>query len=52
MSSEAERIKQEIFDVHDRCKGRPIKSIWGTWKMLQLLKQLFWASYRGDEGNP
>jgi hypothetical protein len=46
--SEVERIKQQIFDVHERCKGHPVKSIGGTWKTLRLLKELFWASFRAD----
>ena len=46
MDGEIERIQQEIFDVHDRCKGRPIKSIKGTWETYQLLKQLFGAVVR------
>jgi hypothetical protein len=44
--SEVDRILQEIFDVHDRCKGHPIKSIKGAWETYQLLKQLFWAVVR------
>lgn len=40
---ESERLEQEFRNIHNECKGRPIKALKATPRATRVLRALFFA---------